>query len=368
VTGVAGHPSPGEALAPERLRRLLDAMAARQVDACVLGRPGAVALVSAARQLWTAGTRPFGPAAVVVAATGAVHLMSTWDEGVPEAIGHEQLYGLTWNPRRLRASLAAIPGLADAATVATDSLNPGGAQLLGQVAPRCRLVDAGPLLAAAGRPKGAGEHAGVEAAVRVAESALQAMAAALRPGTTARRLAAVYLERVAALGCPAPPYGDVARTGGPPTPPGTAELDSTPLGEGQLVVLTPAALRAGYQGGLARTGVAGGKPSSAQRRLAERVRQAATALVDACRPGAAAADLTAAAGGADWWWVHGQGLGAEPPVAGPGIESGLPLLEGDVLWVYAAVSGEAGTVGEGDSVVVTAGPPRLLSGAPYGLA
>jgi len=30
-----------------------------------------------------AGTRPFGPSCVLVRETGAIHLLSTWDEGVP---------------------------------------------------------------------------------------------------------------------------------------------------------------------------------------------------------------------------------------------------------------------------------------------
>ncbi len=366
MTG-AGGPPPVPALAPHRLRRLLDAMAAAGVDACVLGRPASVTFVAGARQLWTAGTRPFGPAAVVVAATGAVHLMSTWDEGVPAAIGRDRLYGLTWNPRHLQRSLAAIPGLADAATVATDGVTPGAAHLLAQVAPRCRLVDAGLLMAAAGRKKTPPERACVETAVAVAEAALAAMEAALRPGTTGRHLAALYLERIATLGCPTPPHQDVARTGPSPGPPGTGHLDAPPVAEGQLVVLSPAALWAGYQAGVARTRVSGGRPSAAQRRLAAGAGDVLLTLAGACRPGAGGADLAAAAGGAAWWWVHGLGLGAEPPVFGPGVESGAPLVEGEVLWVYAEVSGEEGTVGEGDSLVVTAGSPHLVTGCRRGL-
>ena len=32
------------------------------------------------------------------ATTGAIHLLSTWDEGIPEDIPHENLYGIAWNP------------------------------------------------------------------------------------------------------------------------------------------------------------------------------------------------------------------------------------------------------------------------------
>ena len=48
--------------------------------------------------LWNAGTRPFGPGCVAVRATREIYLLSTWDEGVPEEIPHDHLYGITWNP------------------------------------------------------------------------------------------------------------------------------------------------------------------------------------------------------------------------------------------------------------------------------
>ena len=57
--------------------------------------------VTGAPQLWIAGTRPFGPMCVVVRATGEIHLLSTWDEGVPDDIPHENLYGIAWNPMTL---------------------------------------------------------------------------------------------------------------------------------------------------------------------------------------------------------------------------------------------------------------------------
>ena len=38
------------------------------------------------------------PAASSSAATGEIYLLSTWDEGVPEEIPHDHLYGITWNP------------------------------------------------------------------------------------------------------------------------------------------------------------------------------------------------------------------------------------------------------------------------------
>ena len=52
-----------------------------------LGRPAAVD-----RRL-----PAFGPGCVLVRGTGAVHLLSTWDEGIPDDIPHENLYGISFN-------------------------------------------------------------------------------------------------------------------------------------------------------------------------------------------------------------------------------------------------------------------------------
>lgn len=74
------------ALRSGRRQRALDQMAAHDLDVLVLGRQANVRYVTGAPQLWVAGTRPFGPTCVVVRETGAVHLLSTWDEGVPDDI------------------------------------------------------------------------------------------------------------------------------------------------------------------------------------------------------------------------------------------------------------------------------------------
>ncbi len=67
---------------------------------CSGGRPTS-ATSPGAPQLWVAGTRPFGPICTVVRSTGEIHLNSTWDEGIPDDIPHDHLYGLAWNPMTL---------------------------------------------------------------------------------------------------------------------------------------------------------------------------------------------------------------------------------------------------------------------------
>src|ERR1700721_1449115 len=118
----------GRALRTGRRERALAQMEIHALDVLVLGRQANVRYVSGTPQLWVAGTRPFGPTCVVVRETGAIHLLSTWDEGVPEDIPHENLYGITWNPMNTISGLKRIEGASTAKRVGTDALSPGFAQ------------------------------------------------------------------------------------------------------------------------------------------------------------------------------------------------------------------------------------------------
>ena len=65
------------ALRVGRRERALAQMEAHDLDVLVLGREANVRYVTGTPGLWTAGTRPFSPAAVVVRATGAIHALMT---------------------------------------------------------------------------------------------------------------------------------------------------------------------------------------------------------------------------------------------------------------------------------------------------
>lgn len=356
-------------LRSERRRRLLDAMATAGLDALVLGRPADVAYASGARQLWTAGSRPFGPSCVVVAATGRVHLLSTWDEGVPADIGHDELYGLSWNPERLSAAVAGIPGLGDARRVGTDSLAPGFAAFFAGVAPHADVVDGTAAIRAARAVKTPDEVACIATATAIAEAGLAAMVDALRPGVTERELLAVHLERLAELGAPTPPTEAVAwatpRRGA--VRPRSVSTDR-PVAAGELVVLDAGARFAGYEGGVGRTWSAGTDAGRGPRaELAERCAVASAAVVAACRPGATGADLCAA-------WrstgeplpgiplAYGLGLGMERPVVGDGLGADEVLVAGSVLAVTSWVTAEGvGGHLERDVVVVGEGGTEMVS-------
>ena len=156
-----------------RRERALAQMEAHDLDILVLGRQSNIRYVSGAQQLWVAGTRPFAPSCVLLR-NGAVHLLSTWDEGVPEDIPHENLYGIAWNPMNTIENLRKIPGAATARRVGSDALSPGFAQLLPMAFPNAELVDGEPAIRAARRIKTAEEIATLRESVRVAEVGLAA--------------------------------------------------------------------------------------------------------------------------------------------------------------------------------------------------
>jgi Xaa-Pro aminopeptidase len=323
-----------------RRQRLLDAMRDASLDVLVLGRPANVTYASGARLLWTAGSRPFGPGAVVVAATGRTHLMQTWDEGVPpDLVGHDELYGLRWNPANLLASLAAIPGLADARRLGTDSLAPGFELLVGALAPDAEIVDATPAIRSARGVKLPAEQTCIATATALAEAGLSAMIDALHPGITERQLLGVLLERLASLGVPTPPTEGVVSIGSPLRRIPTERAVAT----GDVVVLDPGAMFAGYEGGVGRTWVVG-DATDRHRGAAARTAAVLAAVVGACRAGATGAQLVAA-------WrstgealppfpiAHGVGLGMEEPVIGDGIGEAEVLVADSVLSVTAWVDG-----------------------------
>ena len=357
-----------EALRSDRRRRLFAAMEDADLDALVLGRPAEVAFASGARQLWTAGSRPFGPAAVAVRSTGRVHLLSVSDFDVPPEVAHDDLYGLSWNPAHLAAALGAIPGLAAARRVGTTSSSPGFPRLLAAISPSAAVVDGRAALWAARGPKSAAEVEQIVAATGIARVALAAMEAALRPGVSERDLLAAYLAAIASAGAPTPPSEGVACATPAQGPVALRRIArSSPIEAGQLVVLDPGAFFRGYEGGLGRTRAVGGATSLHKAELAARCRAAVGVVVAACWPGTAGSDLLEA------WTATGEalpaeplavgvGLGLEPPVIGRGLGMGSILVPGTVLAVTGWVAEEGtGGVLQRDLVMVTGAEPRLLT-------
>jgi Xaa-Pro aminopeptidase len=313
-------------------------MADHGLDALMLGGVGDVKYVSGARQLGRSGVLPFAPVAVVVRETQRIHLLSTWDEGVPPEIGHDDLYRMSWNPANLAADLARIPGLRDARRVGTDGMTPMFASLIADLVTKADIVDAGPVMTQARRIKTTDEILCLEVASAISEAALSAMADALAEGATERELLAIYHERIASLGAPMPPSEAVCFEAAP-----------------NSVTLAPGALYAGYEAGLARTRVA-------DEALISACEQALDALTAACRPGNTGADLYNAweSTGFDspaLRLAHGLGLGAEPPLIGLGRGRDVVLDAGMVLCVQSSVRGCL----QRDTVLIDNAGPTVLT-------
>lgn len=360
-------PPPGTSIdaADEQLRaarraRVVTAMAEAELDVLVLGRRDDVAYATGLRGLWTAGTRPFGPAALLVAATGAVHVLSTWDDGVPPEIPFEHLFGVTWNPQVMAAALGAVPGLSDARRIGVDAWSPGFARAVGRLAPGADVVAADDVVRAVRARKLPAEVERMAAACGVARAAVDAAATALvtrgelgGPGGAARadlvRARAAALRLLADRGVTVPTTGVVVDPG--PDAPG---------GGHRRVHVDVGVLVDGYEGGAGRTVTVGSSvPPGDGRRAAE----ALDRVVAACRPGATGASLVAAAvaAGADGVEVRGSGMGVEPPVVTPDVGAGAVLASGAVVSVAVAVAGDR----RRDLVLVADdGPPHGLEGGP----
>ena len=235
-----------------RRERALAQMKAHDLDILVLGRQANVRYVTGAPQLWIAGTRPFGPVCVVVRASGDIYLNTTDDEGVPEEIGHDHLYGLTWNPMTLIDVLKKIDGAETALRVGTDAITPTFAALLPEAFPKAELVDGELAMRAARRIKTPDEIAAMGAAIRIAEGGLAAGVAELRTGLSEQKLAGAVLEAMAAGGVSTPATQDAAWVTSREHPWQRSQPNGT-VRDGDLVAFAAGALAGGYVGEVGRT-------------------------------------------------------------------------------------------------------------------
>jgi Xaa-Pro aminopeptidase len=355
-----------------RRERALAQMEAHDLDVLVLGRQANVRYFSGAPQLWVAGTRPFGPICTVVRSTGEIHLNSTWDEGIPEDIPHDHLYGLAWNPMTLIEVLRGIEGTATARRVGTDALTPSFAKFLPMAFPSAELVDGEIAMRAARRIKTADEVVALRGALRVAENSLAIAVGELREGTTEQTLTGVMLEAQAAGGVSTPATQDGAWVTSREHPWRRARSDGR-VENGDLVAFAAGALADGYLGEVGRTWPVGDVAVRKIQALYERWNTLWDRLVAACKPGRPAIELLAAYGAANeplppMPVAHGLGLGFDPPVVTPQLRAtaAAEMLEpGMVLAVTGYVWQEGvGAVFGREAVLVTGDGPEVLTSSP----
>lgn len=358
------------ALRTGRRERAIAAMEAHDLDVLVLGRQANVRYVTGAPQLWVAGTRPFAPICVLVRDTGEIHLNSTWDEGIPEEIGHDHLYGLAWNPMTMIEVLKGIDGAATARRVGTDAMSPSFAQMLPVAFPNAELVDAEVAMKAARRTKTPDEIRVLRGALGVAERGLAAAVSELAVGTTEQALNGVLMEAMTAGGYSTSATQDGAWITSPDHTWRVGRRDRK-IAEGDLVAFAAGALADGYVGEVGRTWPVGDVAGADA--LFGRSNELWERLIDACRPGTSAGDLLAAYGAAGEALppipvAHGLGLGFDPPVISPDLaktSADEHLDPGMVLAVTAYVWEQGvGAVFRRDAVLVTDAGAEVLTSSP----
>ncbi|MBM4269600.1 MAG: aminopeptidase P family protein [Deltaproteobacteria bacterium] len=363
-----------------RLERCLAEMKRDAIDVLLLGRESNARYATGARRLWTAGVRAWAPGCVVVASTGRAHLLALADEGIPPETGRAGLYAPTWNPLVLADRVASLSGVATSSRIGVDGMTPLWRDLLSRFAPRAEMVDASAALRRARERKTADEIECIRTACAIAENALGAVAAEVRPGAHEADLAGVFAEACARLGVTTPgssaSFCATAREGSSGSVPSPCRgFSSRPLEEGDLVALDGTVLYAGYEGGAGTTRLCrarardAGDAASGASAIFERADALLDALVRAARAGAPPDALLRA-------WkesgeppppfpiAHGLGLGVEPPLVGATRDAspGGALAADSVLslqsWVWR--SGIGGVLGRA-VVRITDESPEVLS-------
>jgi Xaa-Pro aminopeptidase len=343
------------ALRHARRARVLEAMDEAGIDVLVVGREANARYVSGVRRLWTAGSRAFGPGCVLVRDGGAVHLLSTWDEGVPDDIPRENLYGISFNSQSFLHVLRNIDGASTARTVATDALTASGASMLAKAFPAAELVDGEAMLGRVRRTKLPDEVDAIRASVRVAEHALAAASGGLTAGVTERQLTGVFMEAMADEGVTTPATQDVAWITSREHPWHRSTRDRS-VAPGDLVAFDAGVVFDGYFGEVGRTLTVDGSLTAEGRRLLQRRDELWDRLLAACRPGASSSALLDAY----------ASTGVEPPpmpvARGLGLGFDLPLVSHALPATAAEQDLEPGMV-----VALAAFVWQAGVGAAYGL-
>jgi Xaa-Pro aminopeptidase len=286
---------------------VLAEMGRQGVDVLLLGREGNARYVSGAQRLFLAGERAFAPGCVVVGETGAVHVLSVTDVGIP---AENKLYPPSWNPARLVDRVASVPGVRTAKRIGVDGLTPLFEGLLASAIPGAELVDGEAVMRQARRIKSPEDAAGIRASASVAVAVMAAALDAVARGDDDQTVIAMSMEAMAAEGTT------------------TAAFEPRVRRDGERATVAVGVLRDGWEADVTRT-VPG--PSTPD---------ALAAAIDRCCAGTTVGDL-----GAD---VHGIGLGYEVLAPSDVLEPGMVL--------------SIGVDGARDTLLVTDDSPETLTG------
>ncbi|GAA4739917.1 aminopeptidase P family protein [Gordonia alkaliphila] len=284
-----------------------------------------------------------------------------------------------------RDTIGALVERAGAAGTAVRVAFEADAVTVGDFGELCTAVEASPvelvpvrgLVQALREVKDAGETALVEAACRIGDEALAALVerGAVAPGRTEREVARDLEWEMYARGAAAIAFETIVAAG-----PNSAVPHHRPtsdvLAAGDFVKIDFGAVVDGYHSDMTRTAVLG-EPAPWQREIYEIVRQAQAAGRAALVPGAALAEIDAAAreviaaSGYGEQYVHGLGHGVGLEIhEAPGIGSAArgTLRDGAIVTVEPGIylPGRGGVRIE-DTLVVSDAGPRSLTNAPRAL-
>ncbi|MCH2171369.1 M24 family metallopeptidase [Myxococcota bacterium] len=365
------------ALRQERLARCLAEMKRTGVDVLLLSRDSNATFAAGSRRLWYAGSRPFGPTCIVVRKTGAVHLMTVHEDGIPPEIPRENLYGFAWGTSTFMASVMAVPGVDEAQRIGVDAMTPAYARLLKDALPQVEWVNGEELMIRARSEKSPAELACIRGAMAITHSAINDVLAAIEPGVSEAALRSLFVRRAAEYGVTIPAFEAsflVSPREAPTAPSFPIRRSGAPraLREGDVVNLDAGIMLAGYEGSVACSTVCtnSGHSVAPLASLAQRWRDTMDSMLEVCLPGRPITELRQAYRKSGeplpaMLIAHGVGLGMEPPIV-PGIShpedtDTTPLERHDVLALQAYVfeDGVGGYLGR-EIVRLTPEGPEVL--------
>ena len=359
-----------------RTDRVFGLMDELGLDALILGREANARYATGVRRLWTSMSRAFVPTCFMLRAPRATHLLSfsASYEGIPEEIGPDHYFPVTWNPMGMVERFSRYDGASNVRRIGVDGMTPLFRDLLSHAFPGADLVGIDTELCALRRAKLGAEITCMRVAVAIAEAALVAAITRLRPGRPLADLQAAYLERMSLLGTsqfaqqgtfsPIGPLGDLRWI----TPTGVVR-------DGTAVALAGGALWAGYEGSLARTWWTGPQaPTREARSAADRWRDSVAPVIASLRPGITGRELLRAFGDADAEpaarSVHAVGIGHEGAIATPWLAP--DALDAEALHTGMVVAvreltrtASGGYLGE-EMVLVTDDGPEVLTTLAHG--
>jgi Xaa-Pro dipeptidase len=319
------------------LERALDAMGDAGVDVLMLGREANARYVTGADRLSVAGSRAFAPGCVVVRDTGAIHMLSISDAGIPPEVPTSNLFPLSWNPMNIVGRIMEIPGVIDARRIGVDGMTPLFDQLLGGVLPEAELIDGEALLREVRQAKEDEDVDGIRAAVTTVEAAFAAVVDAVKPGVTELQLKGIFEEAMTQHGARTPSFEGAFSVADPGSFP-SAMPTGRAVKAGDLVHVRVGVLCRGWEGAIGRTIPCETDPVEVPASHATTIALA----VD----GATVGDLRAT--GAT---VEGVGIGHEDMANEDRLEAGIVLYV--ERWSDPVLVGDTVLVGEDSPEVLT---------------